>query len=197
MTSSFFSFLIQRIDVNNNISINNSCKLSKSRRGVSPVIATTIILAITVTLGLSLWSFANSGVGTATQQYANVVTEYGKFTSDKFIVPTIAFDFPNPPNSNDLTVWVYNNGEKETTIQTINVSCKDCADPVSTGLPVTLTANDLLSGDPDEMKVSSKYLEKLSFDASAAGAVFTPGDTYKVQVISETGAYQTVFQKAE
>lgn len=194
MTSPLFSFLIPRMNVYNNISVNNSYKLSKSRRGVSPVIATTIILAITVTLGLSLWSFANSAVGTATQQYANVITEYGKFTSDKFIVPTVALDFPNPPNSDDLTVWVYNNGERETTIQTINVSCKDCAVNVP---PVALTAIDLLSGDPDEMTLPAKYLGKLGFDASAAGAVFTPGDTYKVQVISDTGAYQTVFQKAQ
>jgi flagellin-like protein len=194
MTLPFFSFLIQRININHNISINTSCKLSKSRRGVSPVIATTIILAITVTLGLSLWSFANAGVGTATQQYADVVTDYGKFTSDKFVIPSVAFDYPNPPNSDDLTIWVYNSGDRETTIQTVNISCKDCAVDVP---PVILTADDLLSGDPDEMQIPTKYLLTLSFDASAAGAVFTPGDTYKVQVISETGAYQTVFQKAE
>ena len=151
-------------------------------------------MAITVTLGLSLWSFANSGVGTATQQYANVVTDYGKFTSDKFVVPSVAFDYPTPPNSDDLTVWVYNSGQRATNIQTVNVSCKDCSLAFS---PVILTADDLLSGDPDEMQIPTKNLRKLSFDASAAGAVFTPGDTYQVQVISETGAYQTVFQKAE
>ena len=194
MTTLFFSSLIKRMNVNHNISINSSCKLSKSRRGVSPVIATTIILAITVTLGLSLWTFANSGVATATQQYADVVTDYGKFTSDKFVIPSVAFDYPNPPNSDDLTIWVYNSGDRETTIKTVTISCKVCADSVVAGLPLTLTAEDLLSGDT---RVNAKDLVDLRFDTSARGAIFTPGETYQIQVISDTGAYQTVFQKAE
>ncbi|MGH9876222.1 MAG: hypothetical protein ACRD5H_01165 [Nitrososphaerales archaeon] len=158
---------------------------------MSPVISTTIILAITVVLGLSLWSFANSGISAATQNYADVVTEYGKFTSDKFVVPSVAFDYPNP---DDLTVWVYNGGKLSTEIQSIIVTCKGaCAGSFA---PVQLTSADLLPATPDTI-IDSKSLEQLQFDSSAQGAVFTPGDTYQVQVISQTGAYQTVYQKDE
>jgi FlaG/FlaF family flagellin (archaellin) len=162
----------------------------RSREGVSPVIATTIILAITVTMGLALWSFANSGVSTATTQYADVVTDYGKFAADKFVILSVAFDYPNPPDSNDLTLWLYNSGTSSTTIQSVIVSCKDCATPMST---ITLTAGDLISGDP--MIPSKSNVTALSFDASAQGAVFNPGDTYQVQVVTKTGASQTVYQK--
>ena len=71
---------------------------------MSPVIATTIILAITITLGLSLWSFANSGVGAATATYSNVVAEYGEFTNDKFIITSVAF---NNPSNQHVAIWVY------------------------------------------------------------------------------------------
>ncbi|MGI0012632.1 MAG: hypothetical protein ACREBU_04200, partial [Nitrososphaera sp.] len=62
--------------------------------------------------------------------------------------------------------------------------------------PVQLTSADLLPATPDTI-IDSKSLEQLQFDSSAQGAVFTPGDTYQVQVISQTGAYQTVYQKLE
>jgi hypothetical protein len=164
---------------------------TRIRSGVSPVIATTIILAITIVLGLSLWSFANSGVSAATESYANVVKEYGKFTSDRFVVPTVAFDFPNP---DDMVVWIYNSGKFDTQIQSVIVTCKGtCAVSFS---PVQLTGNDLLPPQTTgDMTIASNTLKELHFDSSAKGAVFTPGDTYQVQVVSETGAFQTIYQK--
>jgi hypothetical protein len=186
MTITLLSFF-KTMNVLRNV---NSTNVSRtSRLGVSPVIATTIILAITVTIGLSLWSFANSGVSTATSQYANVVTDYGKFAADKFVILSVAFDYPNPPDSNDLTLWIYNSGTSSTTIQSVIVSCKNCATPMST---ITLTASDLISGNPTIPSKSN--VTALSFDASAKGAVFNPGDTYQVQVVSQTGASQTVYQ---
>lgn len=163
----------------------------RKRSGVSPVIATTIILAITVVLGLSLWSFANAGVSAATQKYADVVTEYGKYVSDRFIVPTVTFDYPNP---DDVTVWVYNSGSFDTEVQSVIITCKGTCDASFT--PISLTADDLLPATAD-MVITSKDLEDLKFDASLAGASFTPGDTYQVQVISTTGAYQTIYQEME
>ncbi|MGH9879493.1 MAG: archaellin/type IV pilin N-terminal domain-containing protein [Nitrososphaerales archaeon] len=154
----------------------------QSRRGVSPVIATTIILAITVVLGLSLWSFANSGVGAATQSYSEAVTEYGKFTGDRFVVPSVAF---NHPSNGHVTVWVYNSGKLDTTINTVLLTCKDCV----SFTPIQLGEVDLISGS---MIVSAKSLQEMDFDAIVT---FTTGKTYQVQVISETGAYQTTFQK--
>jgi len=162
-------------------------KKTKVRSGVSPVIATTIILAITIVLGISLWSFANNGVSTAAETYANAVKEYGKFTSDRFVVTSAAFDYPNP---DDMVVWVYNSGKFDTNIQSVIVSCKGTcsADFIS----LQLTGADLLTGD---MTIASHTLKELRFATSARGEVFTAGETYQVQVISETGAFQTIYQK--
>ena len=152
------------------------------KRGVSPVIATTIILAITIVLGLSLWSFANSGVSTATQSYADVVTEYGRFTADRFVIASVAFNHPSPDH---LTIWVYNSGRSDTTVAAVLLTCKDCA----SFTPVQLTEADLTDGS---MTVSPKTLQDMEFDALVT---FTSGKTYQVQVISETGAHQTLYQK--
>ena len=153
-----------------------------SRHAVSPVIATTIILAITVVLGLSLWSFANSGVSTATQSYAEVVTEYGKFTADRFVIASAAF---NHQSNGHVTVWIYNSGKSNTIVDTVLISCKDCV----SFTPIQLTESDLVFGS---MTVTPKSLQEMEFDAIVT---FTAGKTYEVQVISETGAYQAILQK--
>lgn len=184
-------------------------KMSRKRSGVSPVIGSTIILGITVALGLALWSFANSGVNTATKQYADSVTDYSKLTTDRFVVPSVAFDYANGvlqgASADDITVFVYNSGRFETQILSVLVTCKDCAPAFN---PVTLVIDPSSLGTDDlnfdgitqanesiDGKIPSKSIMHLSFNSSAKGAVFTPGFTYQVQVIADSGAYQTVYQK--
>jgi flagellin-like protein len=167
-------------------SIRNSSK--RFKRGVSPVIATTIILAITIVLGLSLWSFANAGVSTATQSYADSVSEFGRFTTDRFVIASVSFDHPA---NDDLTVWIYNSGKLDSVVQAVVVSCKQCASPVD---PVTLIVDDEEALD---FTVASKTLEALKLDSSAKGTVFVNGNTYQVQVVTDTGSHQTIYQKDE
>lgn len=109
----------------------------RGRSGVSPVISSVIMVGISVTLGLSLWSWANSGVNASTASYTNEVTDYVNYVNDRFVIVNFAFEydgidedqFQSPYNvapfntdgcsaddqsSNDedcVTVWVYNYGE--------------------------------------------------------------------------------------
>jgi len=187
---------------------------TRRRSGVSPVIATTILLGITVALGMGLWSFANAGVGTATQQYAEDVTDYSRFTSDRFVVPSVAYEYADgAPSTDDITVYVFNSGRFDTRIISLVISCKDCSNPADSlpdyvFNPVSLRVdpNDLANDDlnPDDNQqanesidgiVPAKDIRHLDFDASTAGADFRDGYTYQIQVISETGAYQTIYQK--
>jgi hypothetical protein len=181
VTSLLFSFDIKKIKsyLRTNCSANS---LSKSCSGVSPVIATTIILAITITLGLSLWSFANSGVGAATATYANVVTEYGQFTNDSFVITSVAF---NNPSNQHVAVWIYNSGGFTTNINNIAITCKDC-----TNFNIVTKSDVEIDGSNE---ILSKDLEKLS--VSTDGQTLEPGRTYVIQVISTTGAMQEFFQK--
>jgi hypothetical protein len=164
--------------------MSNSDGLSrKSRLGVSPVIATTIILAITIALGLALWSFANSGIGVATTSYANVITDYGEFTKDNFVIASIAF---NNPSSQHIAIWIYNSGDFATNISNIIVTCKDCSS--FTAVNKSAANFDATSINP----ISSKELGKLSIDTNQP---LETGKTYEVQIISQTGAMQESFQK--
>ncbi len=184
----------------------------RRRSGVSPVIATTIILAITITLGLGLWSFAASGVGTATDNYARVVTEYGEFTADRFVIANVDF---NNPSSNRIAFWLFNSGKLETDFcrydpsnptkcqdePSISVVCiKDCSSLVPA--PADLCQHDpsgscLTRTMPDgnivrDFRVASKELGKFSFDITSIES----GGTYEITVYSDTGASQMFLKKS-
>jgi flagellin-like protein len=174
-------------------------KGSRKRSGISPVIATTILLGITVALGLALWSFANAGVGTATQQYAETVTDYGKFASDRFVVPSVAYDYADGGvSANDMTVYVYNSGRFETQIVSAIVTCRDCTPAFGV---ITLDEDDMnpngstQANESTDGTIASRELRHIDFDSSSVGANFVAGFTYQIQVVSETGAYQTIYQK--
>lgn len=179
----FFNQKIRMISNNNINSVTLSSKRKKSRSGISPVISTTIILAITITLGLGLWTFANSGVGSATQNYAQVVSGIGNYTNDRFVLVNAAFDYPS---TNQVTVWIYNSGILQTKIDNVVLTCKDCSPSFA---PVTVDEAQLTGTNP----ILSKHLEQLSFNSGSTP--LSSGSTYEIQVTSSTGAHQTYFQE--
>jgi hypothetical protein len=95
------------------------------------------MVGIAVTLGLALWSWANSGVSASTESYTNEVTDYVNYVNDRFVIVNFAFgydgidedSFPvpynvspysvdgcsfgnDPDNDQDcVTIWLYNYGE--------------------------------------------------------------------------------------
>jgi hypothetical protein len=181
--------LIHSYNIN---SVKLSSKRKTSRSGVSPVIATTIILAITITLGLGLWSFANSGVSTATSTYANVITDYGDFVGDRFTIANVAFNYP----SNDyVTFWIYNSGRLATDISNVTLTCKDCTVGQYNIAPGNLSGPH--QDDPSNLTLASKQLGNYTFDANKNGSTSIPsGKTFELTVISKTGASQTFVKKS-
>lgn len=155
------------------------------------MIATTIILAITITLGLSLWGFANSGVGTATIKYSEAVEDYGETVRHhRFVIANVDFD---NPASNHISFWIYNNGKVETTVSEnhVIVTCKDCSS-------FSPDPTDLTQVNPDDvgkpLTVSPKTLKKFYFDAQTA---LEAGKTYELTIVSDSGLTQTYVKKSD
>jgi len=165
-------------------------KNRRKRAGVSPVVATTIILAVTVTIGLALWSFANSAFGTASREYGEVITEYSRFTSDRFVIANVDF---NNPGANEMAFWVYNAGKFETTVNSVVLTCKPdsgCTEPKPAPIGLTQDSPD----DPTKpLTVASKQLKKFTFDT---GTNIESGKTYELVVVSETGVIQSYIKRS-
>lgn len=185
---SFFTNEVNAVRYPNAI-IRSSKGSTRQRKAVSPVIATTIILAITITLGLALWGFANSGVGAATTQYSEAITEYGEVVRNhRFVIANMDF---NNPSSDNLAFWVYNNGKLDATISSdhIILTCKDCTGSGPTPSGLTQDSPDD-AGSP--LTFAPKTLKKFYFDA---GATLQAGKTYELTVVSDDGLTQTFVKK--
>lgn len=171
MTSSPFSFFDNR-------RIKHSTKhcAFKKRAGISPVIATTIILAITVTLGLALYSFVNSQSNAATQSFAQEATDYINYRNDRFVITSLSFQ------NNGITAYVFNSGNVPLRIAQVLVGFDELNYPCQ----ATIT---------DSSPIQPKEIGAVTFTCS--GGLATPPVVYHVKVISEAGSYQTYFQKYE
>ena len=170
----------------------------RRRHGVSPVIASVIILAITVALGLSLWSFVNGQVSTSTESFANEVTDYINYVNDRFVLVNMAFNYDasktinicsNSPNP-CASVWIYNNGNVPVKVNAVffgsSSSSLTLVDPwVGSGSSVS-----------NNLQIAPKTMGVLSFDSTPIiGSTFASKQTYYVKVVSVTGAFQSSYLK--
>jgi len=63
------------------------------RRAVSEIIATLLVLAIVVSLGVLVFTFANSGLANLTEGYTNAMKNQANAVSERFTVEQVAFTF--------------------------------------------------------------------------------------------------------
>jgi hypothetical protein len=189
ITPSFFGKKndnVRNVKVNKNLNNNKKLNRNRKRAGISPVIATTIIIAITVTLGLALWAFANTGVGSATQTYSDKIIEYGDYTKDTFTIANMDFD---NPGADQVAFWIFNSGQNPTTIKdVVLVDRAGC----HTWDPNMLTKDGAAPGD---LTVNSKDLKKFYFSAGDTLAPDCVGQTFELTVFTETGSSQMMIKK--
>jgi flagellin-like protein len=162
-------------------------KMNRKRSGVSPIIATTILIAITITVGLALWGFANSGVGNATVKYSQAVDSYGEFVGDRFVIANVDFD---NPSDGVVAFWVFNSGKLPTTISHAVLTCRDCGGNV----PQVDLAGPVI--------VAPKDLGKITLDLRPTitkidGTANYGAKTYEITVLSDSGATQHFVIKSD
>jgi flagellin-like protein len=173
----------------------------RRRYGVSPVIASVIILGITVTLGLALWTFVNSEVNTSTEVFANEVTDYVNYLNDRFIIVNMAFQYHHQDVDDactfddDLcvTVWIYNNGNLPVKINSILFGNSSSV----MQQPETWASSEgerVLTIQKKQMGILCLDVTGLK-DSAGEDLVLTADQTYYLRVVSESGANNTFFQK--
>lgn len=77
----------------------------RSKRAVSEIIGTIVLIAVTVVLGAGAWIWASSSSLSSQANFNNAAAE-------RFVVVSANFSTyaGSPPSSNKVTVWIYNSG---------------------------------------------------------------------------------------
>ncbi|MFQ5970330.1 MAG: archaellin/type IV pilin N-terminal domain-containing protein [Nitrososphaerales archaeon] len=179
----------------------------RRRHGISPVIASVIILGITVVLGMALWTFVNGEVNTSTRVFANEVTDYINYLNDRFVIVNIAYDYDNDPSTTDdtnkVTLWIYNNGNLPVSVNAVFFGSgspdMQLVEVWSGCLPSTPDCvSSLIDNVDGNLVIPEKSMGAIFFDYNApenGSGQLTADQTYYVKVISESGANQSYFQK--
>jgi flagellin-like protein len=146
--------------------------VNRIRKGVSPVIATTIIIAITLVVGFASWSFVNSGASAASGVIGQSTASNVNYLRERFVITNVALDYTN----NRITVWFYNNGAINTKIVEIYTG----TDPNMLNL-IPLT--------PLSLPIKEMRSITISYSISS-------GNTYYIKAIGEFGNVVLYYQKA-
>jgi len=63
----------------------------RKRRAVSDVVATLLMTAVVVSLGVLAFTFASTGLGSLTQNFGGLMSNQGNAVAEKFVVEQVAF----------------------------------------------------------------------------------------------------------
>ncbi len=151
-----------------------SLRTKRSKQGASEVIATVMMLGLTVAVGFALFSFAQDQAGVQLRAFNDDTVNRINRLNEKFVIVHIAFDHPV---SNNVTVWFYNNGKLTTEIKTIFFGNDTSSLTEESFAPIPLTIA------PEETK-------KLTFIVSS----LDPQETYYVRALGKYGNTFTTFE---
>jgi flagellin-like protein len=79
----------------------------EKRRAVSEVVSTLLLIAIVVTLGVFVFSFASGGINSLTGSFTRLMTNQGNSVDEHFVVEQVTFSFPGTTGA---SVYVRNVG---------------------------------------------------------------------------------------
>lgn len=83
--------------------------------GVSPVLASIIMIGITVTGGMAIWTYVNSTSAGMTEAFGEGVAKDINGLNEDFIITYLGIN----ATSDTITIWVYNFGKMDTNIEQV------------------------------------------------------------------------------
>ncbi|MDG6899607.1 MAG: hypothetical protein JRN59_00245 [Nitrososphaerota archaeon] len=135
-------------------------RVSKTRRrAISELVASVLLIAITLITGFAVWGYVDNQAGTAEQAYGQSVGATANYLQEKFVVVSMDLSAGSA-----ATVWLYNNGNVP--LQLVQVRLYDSAKKIDllynytvSGSTKTDNVYDLLSTSTGECKTAASTYE--------------------------------------
>ena len=78
---------------------------NRRRRAISELVASVLLIAITLITGFAVWGYVDGQAGTTEQAYGQSVGATANYLQEKFVVVSMDLSAGSA-----ATVWLYNNG---------------------------------------------------------------------------------------
>jgi flagellin-like protein len=154
------------------------------RRGVSEIVGTLLMLAIVVSLGVLVFTFASGSLASLTQSFTNLMSGQGNAVAEHLVVEQVIFTITGSPTTGGATVYVRNVGTISSTLVSVYVVDETTGAFVGQ-FPVTMTVNvQAVAAIPYGSTGNSAVC-----GSSSCGIAFIPvaGNTYQFTVTSSLG----------
>ena len=92
--------------------------LPRSRRAVSEIVSTLLLVAIVVSLGVLVFAFASGGLSALTGSFTGLMSSQGNAVAEHFVVEQATFTFPATSGAD---VYVRNVGTVASTLVSVYV----------------------------------------------------------------------------
>lgn len=86
----------------------------QNRKAISPVIATVILSGVVLAVGGAIWSYSLGAATVIANGYVNDTLDLVNDIIERYDIEHVLYN----TTSNDLTVWVFNYGEVDITVDT-------------------------------------------------------------------------------
>lgn len=168
----------------------------RSRRAVSALVGTIMMVALVIPLSFAVWAFANSAVGQTVNAQAERVSSDINTLSEKIVLVNMAFS----PTNEEVTLYVYNNGLLDTEITA--VICDLCSPSSITSAQISSITSAGIPLPPTlPATVQKGKFVTITFnrcDPTPCVSPLTPisDQTVHVKVVAKYGTASAYFQKA-
>ena len=136
------------------------------------MLASIIMITVTVAGGVAIWSYVNSTSAEVTSAYGEDVSGGINTLNEDFVITYVGLN----STADTITLWFYNNGAIDTEIRQILVWT--LSDPTATSTNTSLT---LTKSETGSLTISYTVVS---------------GETYYVRAIAQYGSTDTTYQKA-
>ncbi len=140
--------------------------------GVSPVLASIIMISVTLAGGMTIWSYVNTTSASITESYGQDVTNDINNINEDFIITYFGLN----STADTVSIWLYNNGQLDTVIKQLLIWS------ISNITATSITTNlQLIQGEAGNITTNYNV---------------TPNETYYVEVIAQHGTIQSTYRQA-
>lgn len=145
----------------------------RKRRAVSDVVAVLLMVAIVVSLGVVVFTFASTGLSSLTQSFSGLMSGQANAVSEKFVVEQVVFTFSGTTGAD---VYVRNVGTLSSSLVSVYV-----VDQSTGAFVAQFTAGTL----PATLNVGN--FVDINLHQAAANFAPTHGQSYSFTVTSSLG----------
>lgn len=132
---------------------------TRRRRAISELVASVLLIAITLITGFAVWGYVDGQAGTTEQAYGQSVGATANYLQEKFVVVSMDLSAGSA-----ATVWLYNNGNVG--LRLVQVRLYDSAKKIDLLYNYTVSGStktdyvyDLLSTSSGECKTAASTYE--------------------------------------